>query len=256
MGILRLYPASSSRRVYVPGDIHCPFQDDAALWLMVEHADKYGGADLVIQGDFLDCKGLSTHDKPPGEWNPGLQEESTAADFWLDIFTQAFKTVTWIAGNHEQRIERLQMANPALAGIPWWHIAGLHSYDNRVTFLEYDDEVHLGAATIVHGDTLKGSLSAGGTNRVLANYPLSVLVYGHSHRIASSFSTVHTPRGEKVYGAFNVGHMSKVAEHQRWSRRANHQTGFGVLTLLEDDHSVDVKLHCVVKTKHGRRMVV
>lgn len=252
MPTLELWPLNDGA-VAVPGDVHVPVHDLDALHAWLEHHDRAGTGTCVILGDFLDCKALGSHAKPPRETTYTIDEEAERANYALAIFCAVFREVIYLPGNHESRVDYLQEREPSLAGLQWWEILQLKERRN-LTFLGIGDDIRFGKARLVHGDTLKGSMSAGGPATVLRNNPFEVTIYGHSHRLGAAYHTIYGRYGrEHVYAAFNVGHLSDLTQ-QTYAVRPNWQLGGATLRMLDDCGSVSVKLDAVVRASD--RLVV
>jgi len=89
-------------KTIVLSDIHVPFAEYGMVDAIIE---KESGEDVkcVIGGDFLDCYSLSTFRK---EQEIPLVEELQDAAILVDKLSNAFGSVEFIIGNHEERFKK------------------------------------------------------------------------------------------------------------------------------------------------------
>jgi hypothetical protein len=221
----------------VPGDIHFPVQDEAAMGLMRRVAEALGVTDLVLPGDVYDVFGLSSFPKEAKQmFKHGRLIDEVDASRPFREWTRRFRTVTFLPGNHEHRIVRLQAAMPGLAGTPWWRFLELDTWPN-LYILDFDDVIRIGPLQIEHGNKLKGSshpLSPAAA--VLAQHPHQLTLFGHTHRAGSAYRTRWNYDGQELYGAWNTGTMVDFQQVD-YEKRPNWQQAF----TLVDVYSVDGK---------------
>lgn len=101
---------------FIVGDIHVPYQDDAAVDVVIKMARKFKPDNIVINGDLVDCNPLSSFSKEPIEPAAFKAEMDEACDIISDL--QRYSNVVLIEGNHESRFYRyVNDKAPALYGI-------------------------------------------------------------------------------------------------------------------------------------------
>jgi hypothetical protein len=95
------------RRSLVFGDTHFPFQDDAALAVVLGIGRDVQPHTVVHVGDLLDCYKLSRFSKDPNRIH-GLQDEIDMARRFLWQVRESFPSADcwWLEGNHEDRLRK------------------------------------------------------------------------------------------------------------------------------------------------------
>ena len=272
-GRKRLRVAVSPGDVYlVPGDMHFPTHDEAAVDAMVRwFEDRYVRSarghrcGVVLQGDTEDLYGISKYPKKAQR----LYSKSKV----IDEVKAATPFLSWAAGlplgaykvlgNHEGRLARLFDEHPALDGcaISFGEITGLNGIDG-LEILDPWSRVFLGdSVMIVHGDEPYFPKRA---HLVASKYPDVVTLYGHTHRAESYYTTSYGPDGRpRIRAAFNVGHMCDVAQ-QDYVSDPNWQTGFAVVEFFGERGGEGqgaprpffrVQQHLVFRDSEGRAVV-
>lgn len=201
----------------------------------VEKVRAAGGrTGVVLQGDTLDCWGLSSFSKSSKRnWQNGrLRQE---VDAGMPFFRWLMTTLTglpavYILGNHEARIQKFLDDHHTLEGLPGVQFGALTGLD-KVGFdiVDHGGRVLLGNKLLIaHGDVLTGWRSP---QMVSRNYPDQVTVYGHTHHISSHLRTWYGPDDQpNVRGAYNIGHMSLRPEYYY---DCDWQLGFAEIEFLE-----------------------
>ena len=101
------------KRTVIAGDIHVPFQDDKAVDLWIKFLEWYKPEVLVLNGDIIDCFGISKFTRSPLE-GKRLKEEIEDTKALLARIVAATPKCTryYVFGNHENRLHKF-MANNA-----------------------------------------------------------------------------------------------------------------------------------------------
>ncbi len=199
-----------------------------------EVASKGGRAGIILQGDTLDCWGLSSFSKSSKRnWKNGRlkQEVDAGMPFFRWCKGNSFE-LPWIyiLGNHEARIQKFLDDNHTLEGLPGTEFGALTGLDKLgVDVVEHGGRVLLNDNLIVcHGDRLTGWKSP---QMVARSYPEQITVYGHTHHIASALRTSYSPDDKpRVRGAYNIGHLSLRPEYYS---DPDWQLGFVEIEFLE-----------------------
>lgn len=250
----------------VPGDIHFPTHDVGAVNAMTEFfGEQYEAAGLrcgvVLQGDTLDCYGLSRYPKKAARlWaSYRLRDEVNAARPFLEWAGGTELGAAMILGNHEKRLLDTLDQHPELhgaAGVEFGAITGLSSVPG-LEILDHGARVCLGDKVVVcHGDTDRFPRAA---HLVARKYPDHVTLWGHTHQIASHLMTTYDTGGEpQVRGAYNVGHLCDVAQ-QEYTDEPSWQAGFAVVEFFGDRGGgrpfFRVTQHLVVRGADGKAVV-
>lgn len=179
---------------------------------------------IVVIGDFMDCYAVSDHIKDP-TLRLEFKHEVRDANVGLNqLDALGATTKVFIAGNHEDRLDRYLKVNaPELAGMI--SVRELLKLDERGwDFVPYKDHRRIGKVYFTH------DVGASGRNavfRVLDTYDHSV-VSGHAHRLA--YVVEGNALGEKRVSAMfgwlgdseQCDYMNKAKARKHWA------LGFGV----------------------------
>lgn len=105
------------QKVLLFGDAHFPYHHVPSWNLMLRVARDWRPRVIVCLGDLMDCYSISRHDKDPARALrfPWEVEESNRAMDELDALGARDKR--FVEGNHEDRLRRLMMKQPELAGL-------------------------------------------------------------------------------------------------------------------------------------------
>ncbi len=195
----------SYKAVLVLPDMHVPFHDRKTTAAVLEYAADEWWDECVLIGDFLDLNCISTHNtgKPRLVEGQSLGDDYAQGGAVLDAIVKAVRRknvgcdITYLEGNHEQRVERLLDCNPVLAevvevprglelkrrGIKWvrsWSRGDVHRIGNA--------HFHHGLYTNLHH--AKKTVEAFGVP----------IYYGHTHDI-QGYSKVLRGRDHTIEGA-------------------------------------------------------
>lgn len=130
-------------------DIHIPYHDKQAIEVSLEHFQKKGIKNIILNGDVLDCYQVSDHLRNPTM--PQIKEEFDMVRPWLQwLIKEGFKII-YKLGNHEERLERFLIQKaPALYGweiLSWEALIGLP----QIPIIQNKRIIKAGNLAIVHG---------------------------------------------------------------------------------------------------------
>ena len=185
---------------------------------------------VIIIGDFLDMYSVSAHSKDPKR-KLSLLDEIEAANRRLDeIQSRAGSHVTFVEGNHEDRLRRyIWDKAPELDGVTTVR-GGLRLDERGWRFIPYRDYYRLGRVTYTH-DIGRAGINA--ARQSLLDYGGN-LVFGHSHRGAVVYQG--EAKGASHF-CMNVGWLGDVAQvdymHRARAER-DWQLGFGIVDYSDD----------------------
>jgi predicted phosphodiesterase len=96
--------------VLVAADWHSPHYDHAMVDALIRVAVQEKITHLVLAGDFIDeaVFFMGGNEKPPGQAT--FREELHSTGRLLAVLLQVFEKITWLRGNHEERLLRLSKA--------------------------------------------------------------------------------------------------------------------------------------------------
>lgn len=214
-------------------DLHAPDHDVTALRAFVNALALVQPSELVIIGDFIDCKAPARWSKQTAaEYADTLPGELAAGKMVLEEIRSVFDgPIAFIPGNHEARIvSYTQTYAPAIAGL-------VPSLPELLDFRQFNVSHHpttytLAPGTIaIHGKALSSVLGAAGQSafKERTRHGLSV-VQGHSHRLGIGWD-----RQERSRFWMECGHLTDPATLGYTDFGiANWQQGFGVLHIHDD----------------------
>lgn len=219
----------------VVSDIHFPLHDSPSLRKVQEYFDTrlqaglYTKAGVILNGDILDCYGLSKWGaKAKKYWTHGkLMEGVHAARPFLE-WASRFDLALYNLGNHELWTRRFVDQNPGLEGCPgveFGALTGLGDIDG-LEILDFDTKIILNNKVVMtHGHGTRGKTASAIAN----NYPDQVSIVGHHHRTQSHFRTVWTPTGPAYRAAHMVGMLCSDECVEDYSPDADMQRGFATV---------------------------
>lgn len=211
------------RILFIP-DCHVPYQDKNAFNLMLKAGKSFKPDHVIIMGDFADFYGVSSHSKDPNR-ALHLKEEIEAAQEALDeVLELGAKNNVFVAGNHEDRLERYLMDKaPELfnfISIP--KVLGLK--EKGFKYVPYKQSYKIGKLNVTH-DT--GTAGRYAHYKSLDAFQHNVLI-GHTHRFG--YAVEGNAQGERHVTAMfgwlgdveEVDYMHRIKAIRDWS------LGFGI----------------------------
>jgi UDP-2,3-diacylglucosamine pyrophosphatase LpxH len=185
--------------ILIVSDAHIPYHSKVWWDLLLQVGRALQPQHIVIIGDFADFYSVSDHDKDPERANQ-MDAELAAVDACLDqLDALGAKDKLYIEGNHEDRLRRHLMKNPALARVVTTEKL-LRLRERGWEFVPYKRHAQRGAVHFTH------DVGAAGRNavfRALDVYGHSV-ISGHTHRFA--YIVEGTATGEcKLSATFGWG---------------------------------------------------
>ena len=94
------------KTVLIFGDLHIPYQNEAALSLVQKVVARFKPDLSVCLGDVLDCGQFSTHPPTKGMPETDYVDDLTRANKFLDGIQAHSGYLAMIEGNHEYRLDR------------------------------------------------------------------------------------------------------------------------------------------------------
>jgi predicted phosphodiesterase len=231
-------------------DTHRPYHDEKAVKLMLKVAKDRKFDGVVILGDYGDFYGVSSHDKDPNRANR-LDEELASINEGLDeLDALKFKHKIFVAGNHEDRMERyLKTKAPELFNMV--KVKQLLKLQERGwKYVPYKDHTEIGKLFVTH-DT--GTAGAYAHYKAQADFQSNVVI-AHTHRIG--YAVIGNARGRPHVGAMLgwLGDVNEVDYMHRVKALKDWALGFGIAYIEPNGHAhvqpvpiIDYK--CVVEGK-------
>jgi predicted phosphodiesterase len=213
-------------------DCHIPYHDRRTIELAVREARQRGVVGVLLNGDIMDCAGISNHYREPNvtrieeELEKGLQFFA-----WLRASLPGARIV-YKAGNHEERWPRyLTSAAPELFGMKQLQLPALLTLaDYGVEWVDECRVIMLGKLHCVHGHEFRGG---GGVMpaRWLFLRSASTAICGHFHRTSDFHETALDRR---QYGSWSVGCACHL--YPRWLRQNKWNHGFAFVEVATNRH--------------------
>lgn len=220
------------------GDLHFPYQDDAAISAMISYAKNENVNIITINGDLLDCYQISSFTKNPLR-SKRLFDEIAQVKKWLHNLRELFPSARIIfkQGNHEKRIEKYILDKaPALAELLDTFL--IDKLELSKLNIEYIIEpFKIGNLWHLHGDEKPGgSYNPEYITNVLMQYIYDHFIVFHYHRTQDK---LYPGIGGRCFKASSVGHLAgsfEYAQLNKWNQ------GFAIIKYDEHgDFTIDNK---------------
>jgi Icc-related predicted phosphoesterase len=212
------------RKVLLIPDTHVPYHDKKAFELVLNVGKGLKVDEVVIGGDFIDNYSVSSHDKNPNRARKLDEEvESTIKELKRVKEIGAKKNV-YIAGNHEDRLERYLMKTaPELYNIISTEKI-LQLKELGFKYVPYKHIYEIGKLSITH-DLGKAGRTA--HLKALDDYQNNIVIF-HTHRLG--YAIEGNVSGTKHVGTMlgwlgdvdSVDYKHKALAQKEWA------LGFGV----------------------------
>lgn len=209
--------------LFIP-DVHVPYEDKDAFQLMLKAAGVFGPDHVILLGDFQDFYDVSNHSKDPNR-RFKLSEEVECGKARLDqIIKLGAKNNVYVAGNHEDRLERyLRDKAPELFN--FISIPKVLELDKKgFKYVPYKDSYKIGKLNITH-DT--GNAGRHAHQKSLDDFQHNIII-GHTHRLG--YAVEGNANGERHVAAMfgwlgnveDVDYMHRIKAIRNWTH------GFGI----------------------------
>ena len=236
---------SSSKKMLIISDIHCPYHDIEALTECYKYAKKQHIDSILLNGDTFDFYRLSKFMQDPMKVN--LKEELEIGQKFLDSLQNTFKRckIYFKVGNHEARLESyLKQKAPELFGLPFFDLSEfLHLHEHGIEVIDANTIMLYGKLPIIHGHELRMSVGGVNPSRTLYNKFKTSCVCSHLHRTSD-----HTEKTglDKVISTHSIGCMCDL--HPDYARINNWNTGFGIVSK-DEEGKYEFENHKIIKGK-------
>lgn len=224
------------KKLLIIPDVHIPYHDKKAVKLLHKVAKSFKPDIIVVLGDYADFYAVSSHSKDPNRSNK-LEFEVNAVNAELDELDDLkAKRKVFIAGNHENRLERyLADKAPELFNVV--KIPELLKLKKRGwEYVPYKMDVKIGQVYFTHDI---GTAGRSAVFNAINTYQGNI-VTGHTHRLAYIVegNAKGKPHVSTSFGwlgdASQADYMHRVKAARDWA------LGFGVGYLDEKTGIVHV----------------
>ena len=225
-------------KTWVLSDSHIPFHERIVLECGVREAKRFGVSTIVINGDMLDCLGLSSkfHRRPDDHTFNKERELGTQFLKWLrQEFPKA--RIIWKLGNHEERLEKFLIEKaPEFFGMEEFTMKSMLECDDiGIEVVEDQRIIMVGKLPVLHGHEYQSGISAP-VNPARGAFLRGVhnLLVGHSHQ--KSEHTSRTIVG-KMISVWSTGCCCNLKP--RWKRYNQWNNGFAFVDVaIDGEYSV------------------
>ncbi len=226
--------------VYI-SDLHMPYSDKKTLAAVNKFLTAQQPEQLVIGGDLIDMYSVSQFNKDPSRASQLQEELDDARDYLIELRNMLPKTkITYIEGNHEDRLRKYLMRHPELHGLRALEIPSL--LDLKELKIDYTLDYTYKGFLFKHGNrasmySARWELNDEGTSGMS----------GHIHK-PQSF-TDKTRRGEKKWSI--VGHLSDESKADYLGRGGTSSwvEGFGVVNFYPKEKLWNVDIVDIIDHK-------
>lgn len=209
------------------GDVHCPYQDERAVKMVLKFLKDYKPTHLYLIGDIIDFYGLSRFDKSPDRITV-LGEE---IDETVELLDRIRKTcprskIFFQDGNHEARLDTWKCKHPEVAALKQLTVPALLELDKfNIKHTNYAGSWNHADMSINHGNVVRGKSGASAYGELEKRY--SSGISGHTHRMAA----IHTTRGGKQYSWYENGCLCETEPD--YCTNPDWQQGFHVSSVID-----------------------
>ncbi len=224
------------RKVLVLPDIHYPYEDKKTMKAVEKYMASQKWDELIYLGDVLDFDCISSHNKH----KPGLTaNKSVKHDY--DYVNKKFQLhrsivgfnckITFIEGNHDQRVERYIEEFPQLKGS--LEVAkGLELEKKKINWVRYWSKgtpYKIGKATFIHGRYTNDTHS----KKHVQAYGTSTF-YGHLHD-RQLYSLTRNGDNKTIIGE-SLGCLCDYRQYWTKGYPNRWQQAFGTFYFFENGH--------------------
>ena len=198
--------------------------------------------EIVLLGDFMDVSSLSAWDYDKKRIMEGkrFKKEIDCANIELDFLQKYAKKITYIMGNHEDRLERYLDKNPEMEGLIEIETI-LKLKERKIKFVKLNDLYKLGDMYFTHGMY---------TNIYNARKHLQTLgcnvCYGHQH---STQTAMQNMAMQKPYMAYALGTLGDKKPDYLRNRPGNWINQFAIFYYNDTNGNFNLYPINVIKSK-------
>lgn len=215
---------SALQRILLVPDCHVPYEDSKAFAVMLAAGRALKPDIIILLGDFADFYAVSSHSKNPNRAADLQYEVDRVRDRLKALKRLGAKRNIYVAGNHEDRLERYLMDKaPALFNavtIP--DVLGLEPLGFE--YVPYKQYTQVGKLYVTHDTGTAGQYAH---YKAQAAFEGNVII-GHTHRMG--YAIIGTVEGRPHVGAMlgwlgdfkHIDYMHAAKARRDWAH------GFGI----------------------------
>jgi len=217
------------------GDTHFPYQDDAAVGVVLEFTKKHKPGAIHLLGDMVDFYSISKFAKDPDR-RCQLQAEIDQLGQFLDKLRKLAPdaTIYYSEGNHELRLQKYLWSQASeLSSLRCMELPSLLELRKRgVRYRDHLNPYKLGHLWFLHGKYVRKH--AGASARAHVEEVGGNVIHGHTHRMGCSPKTTW----EATVAGWESGCLCKL-NPEYLIGKPNWQQGFSVVHYSGRDFNVD-----------------
>lgn len=199
-----------------------PTHDERAITVALQFVQDTKPEEIVLLGDNLDLPEMGKYLLYPSYQQTTQASIDRATTLCAELRRVApHAKITWLAGNHEERMPKFLVTNAAAAyGLrkgnepDSWPVLSVPYLCRMDDFdITYKPGYPAGdywlneKLRIIHGDRVK---SSGSTANVYLNAEKTSVIYGHIHRIETAYKTREDYDGPKTIMAASPGCLARI----------------------------------------------
>lgn len=211
--------SGGERKAMVLYDIHQPYHNEAVLSIAMEYAKDWQPHDIVLAGDFVDFKDISSWKNDPIRMS--FKDEVAADKFGLTQIKNTFPDarLVLIEGNHENRLARYMWGKtPEFCGIPELAVEKLLGLEDlQIEYVSNVDRLNnnlppfrLGKLYVLHGHEINMGMGTVNLARTMYLKTHVNTVFGHHHQ---SQSYIFKKLDGSYEGSWAVGCLCNLSEN-------------------------------------------
>ncbi len=232
----------STEKILILPDCHIGETTDKVYKVVKKYIKQNKFDEIILLGDFMDVNSLSAWDYDKKRLMEGkrFQNEVKNVNNELDFLAKYTKKITYLEGNHENRIERYLDKNPEMEGMI--EVQKVLNLEERcIKYIKMNELYKKGSCYFTHGMY---------TNKYHANKHMTMLgcniVYGHSHR--PQVDTMNM-KMQKPITSVGLGCLCEKAPDYMKGRPAQWQNQFAVVYLANNHKDFNLYPTTIVKNK-------
>lgn len=189
------------KKVIIIPDLHLTESVPKDYLPVKRFIEKFKADEIIILGDFMDVSSLSAWDYDKKRLMEGRRyiKEVRCANKELDFLQKHSKKITFLEGNHENRIDRYLDKNPEMEGIIELK-EQLSLKQRKIKWVPMNDLYKLGGMYFTHGMY---------TNKYCAQKHLETLgcnvCFGHQHKTQTAFQNMAMQKPIMSYALGTLG---------------------------------------------------
>lgn len=218
-------------KVCIAGDEHCPFQDDDLIKELIHRCQIEKIRTIIINGDFLDCKNISSFtDLQQIELT--FENELEEANRILKLISRNFDNIYFTNSNHEARFARKMEGNANIKDLFKMFDGDLKQGEDYQISI-YDYCILNNSTYICHPDNYS-SVPLSIPRTLATKYHMNIIC-GHLHRLSLGKDISGKYFCMESGGLFDPGKLEYL---QNTNKNPNQESGFiliknNIPTLIE-----------------------